>query len=157
MTDPDSNPTQKQLNEIIRKLNRRNIVTWLPEMKWGKPVYEYLKTALVSDEVNANQTRNIMHALFRLRFHGDSEEVMRLYMRFVDDDRLKVRSKAIQLAVGLSALYAEYPRLSVPLKPEDRHRIEAALNRGVDTQTAMFARDILGKGETDSAGDIDDP
>ena len=144
MNESDSNPTPKQLKDIVRKLNRRNIVTWLPEMKWGKPVYEYLKVALVSDEVNVNQTLNIMHALFRLRFHGNSEEVMRLYLRFVGDDRLKVRSKAVQLAVGLSGLHAHYPNLSVPLKPENRSLIEAALSRGVDVQTAKFARNILG-------------
>ena len=144
MNEPDHNPTPQQLEDIVRQLDRRDVAHWLPEMKWGKPVYEYLKTALLSEEINVNQIQNVMIALFKLRFHGNSEEVLRLYMRFVDDDRLKVRSKAVRLAVSLARMHLDYPNHAAPLEPEDRARIEGALSRGVDAQTEGLARSILG-------------
>lgn len=156
MNEPDPFQTPKQLRELVRKLDRKDIVNWLPEMKLGKPAYEHLKATLLSADISENQVRNILHALFQLRFHGTSEEVMQIYMDFAADDRIAVRSKAVQLALGLSALSRHYPRLAVPLKHEDVSRIEAALRRGVDPQTLAFARKVLEESSPDDPP-FDDP
>lgn len=133
----------RQLREMIRQLDRRDIVKWVPEMKLGKPAYEHLKTALFSPQSTANQIRNIMHALYVMRFHGNPAEVLQLCMRFVEDDRIKVRSKAVHLAVAMYMTHRDYPKHAAPLLGEDLWRVKAALVRGVEKDVDRFAREIL--------------
>src|SRR5271168_5075392 len=63
--------------KLLHQLDQEELVDWAPELKNGKEAYEFLTTVLGKGTLSVNQTRNGLHALFR------------------------IRSKAVQLAIGL--------------------------------------------------------
>lgn len=129
MPAPDENlSTEKTLREIVRQLDRRDNVPWLADMKLGRPVYDHLMAIALDTKLTQNQTRNILNALFRLRTHGTSEDVMRLYMAFVEDHRIKIRSRAVVLAIGLAKLHVNYPKYGAPLTIADLTKIRSNPN-----------------------------
>jgi hypothetical protein len=94
----------RQLNRLVQQLNRKGPVAWVPEMSLGEPAYAHLLGTLRRGALAANHTVNVMHALFRLRRHGSSEEVATELLRHAGRGDVKVRSAAVTLLVGLLKL-----------------------------------------------------
>ena len=59
----------EDFRKLLQKLDRKATISWLPEMKAGRPVYDYLRRSLESEDLSRHQKANILHALFRLRSH----------------------------------------------------------------------------------------
>ena len=135
---------QDQLRELVRKLDRRDIVSWVPEMKLGKPAYLHLMGVMRKGELTENQTRNALHALFRLRGHGDETELLSLYLKFVADERIKVRSDAVKLVIGLVKMDKAMKRNRELLRAEDFRSLRSALDRGVEKPVEELARGFIG-------------
>lgn len=134
-----------QLRELLRKLDRRDIVSWVPEMKLGKTAYLHLMDALGVGALTENQSRNALHALFRLRGHGDEMELLRLYMNFVADARIQVRSEAVKLAIGLVKMRKVIKCDDEILLPSDLELIHAALLRGLVPPVEELAKGFIGQ------------
>ena len=134
-----------QLRELLRKLNRRNVVSWVPEMKLGKPAYLHLMQALRGGQVTDNQVRNALHALFRLRGYGDEVELLRLYINFVADNRIKVRSEAVKLTIGLVKMHKAMKRRGEILLLSDFESLRVALQRGIEKPVEELTKNFLGQ------------
>ncbi len=134
---------QSLLDKLVADLNRREIVSWLPDMKIGRPAYDHIRAALEGGKLTPNQLRNGMHALFRLRDHGEEQEVFDLFVRLSAHPEKKVRTEALQLAIGLLRLRAKYPRRSLAVSSEDHLAFRSAIARGVSPQVKELARVFL--------------
>jgi hypothetical protein len=95
---------ESDLDTLLRKLNRKDLVDWVPEMRIGKPAYDSLLATAREKRLGENHTANVLHALFRLRQHGSTAEVAQLFLDCLGDERIKVRSEAAKLLVGLLKL-----------------------------------------------------
>jgi hypothetical protein len=60
---------EDQLEHILRQLNRKVLVPWVTEMQLGKPVYDFLLSA-VQRPLTKHQRANLLVALYRLKGHG---------------------------------------------------------------------------------------
>ena len=88
----------EDLDNLLRQLDRKTDISWLPEMKLGRPAYDCIRKALLTGTLTANQQRNALHALFRLLSHASDQEVFELYVQFTNHPNKKIRSAAEILA-----------------------------------------------------------
>jgi hypothetical protein len=106
---------REQFQRMMAKLDRRNIVGWAPEMRAGRPAYLYLLKAVQGGFLTQNQLINALHALYQLRFHGDYEELIKLFLKMIRDDRIKVRSQAVKMVIAVAVLHKIEKRPGEPL------------------------------------------
>jgi hypothetical protein len=131
---------KKQLDALVRKLDRTTTVDWVDEMRIGKPTYDHLLGALRKGVFNRNQTANGLHALFRLRSHGDDEEVFSVLMAHVRHSEIRVRTEAATLAVGLIKLNG----FRVPFLSETAlGTLGAGVQMGLRRDAEALVRDFL--------------
>src|SRR5262245_32659867 len=98
---------QEALDRLVSDLDREEIISWLPDMKLGRPAYDRIRTAVEHEALTTNQLRNAFHALFRLRSHATEQEVFDLFVRFTQHSDVIVRSEAMQLAIGVMRMHRE--------------------------------------------------
>jgi len=130
----------EDFRKLLQKLDRKATISWLPEMKAGRPVYDYLRRSLESEDLSRHQKANILHALFRLRSHGSDEEVFSTIARFSCDPEERVRSASVTLLIGMVKLHAfRAPFFS----DEILQKVESALQLGLSHNVASLARGFL--------------
>lgn len=132
-----------ELDELIRKLDQRQIVDWIPEMKLGRPAYDHIRTAVESGTLTTNQLRNGLHALFRLRDHASWQEVFDIFVRLAEHERQEVRTEAVKLAVGSVRLHQHYPLKPLSASGQDIAALRRALEMGVEPRIAELAKEVL--------------
>lgn len=112
-------------------------------MKLGRPAYDRIRMAVEQEALTTNQLRNALHALFRLRSHATEQEVFDLFVRLTEHQDERVRSEALQLAIGVIRMHREYPMQ--PLVTSEHHiaAFRRALTLGVSQKVAALARDFL--------------
>ena len=134
---------QEALDRLVSDLDRREIISWLPDMKLGRAAYDRIRTAVEQEALTTNQLRNALHALFRLRSHATEQEVFDLFVRLTEHQDERVRSEALQLAIGVIRMHREYPMQ--PLVTSEHHTaaFRRALALGVSQKVATLARDFL--------------
>jgi hypothetical protein len=134
---------QEALNRLVSDLNRREIIDWLPDMKLGRPAYDRIRAAVEHEVLTVNQLRNGFHALFRLKDHATDQEVFDLFVRFTEHADERVRSEALQLAIGLIRFHRSYPMQPLVVSERDTDAFRRALALGVSQKVAALARDYL--------------
>ena len=89
-------------DELLKELDGpRKRGAWLLQLRHGRPAYEFLREALTSGALNSRQMFNAMHAIFRIRGWGNSNDLLDLLVKIAGDEDLIVRSEAVHLAMGL--------------------------------------------------------
>ncbi len=134
---------QEALDRLVSDLNRRQIIDWLPDMKLGRPAYDRIRTAVEREALTVNQLRNALHALFRLRDHATDQEVFDLFVRLTEHADERVRSEALQLAIGLIRFHHSYPIKPLVTSEQDAATFRRALTLGVSQKVAKLAHDYL--------------
>jgi hypothetical protein len=134
---------KEALDNILRQLDRRQIVDWIPEMKLGRPAYDHIRAAVENSRLTTNQLRNALHALFRLRDHGGWQEVFDLFVRFAEHEKKGVRTEAVKLAVGSLRFHKHYPLKPLTASEQDIAALRHAVDMGVDPQIAELAKEVL--------------
>jgi hypothetical protein len=131
---------QRELESLIRKLDRKVIVPWLPGMRLGRPVYNHLLGKVRANELNRNQTANALHALFRLRLHGSEEEIFALLLDFSRHPDKRVRSEAVDLLMRMVRVH----KSQSPFQPSTcMQEIKEALELGLEHNVAFHAQRFL--------------
>lgn len=132
---------QEALDKLVSDLDHREIISWLPDMKLGRPAYDRIRTAVEQEALTTNQLRNALHALFRLRSHATDQEVFDLFVRFTGHPDETVGSEAMQLAIGVIRMHRDYPKQSLVTSTRDIETFRRALVLGVSQKVAALARD----------------
>jgi len=132
--------------KLLHQLDQEELVDWAPELKNGKEAYEFLTTVLGKGTLSVNQTRNGLHALFRIRTHGNNTEVLRRFLELATHPDLEIRSKAVQLAIGLVryTLMTDVVGVSpIMLSEDQREVLRNALAAGLTPRVTEIAREFL--------------
>jgi hypothetical protein len=130
----------RELESLVRKLNRKNLVDWVEEMRLGKLAYDHLLACVRARTLNRNQLANALRALFRLRMHGSEDEVFAVFRGLMNDGEIRVRSAAVGLLIGMMRLHKFVP----PFQPDDCvNEIRAAMALGLYNPPASLAKDFV--------------
>jgi len=134
-----------QFLEALKSLDRRDIVSGVPGDIRGCKMYEFLVEALEKYPLSENQIRNLLHVLYRLRAQGTETELLRIYLQYSQDERIRVRSVAITLAIAIVRMHKWLKRPGEILSLPDLAKLRAALERGVEKQAEDYQREFLGE------------
>jgi hypothetical protein len=134
------------LMELDREHDRtRNF--WATELKNGKDAYAFLMKAIGSGALNATQTMNALHALFRIRDHGSHSDVLQKFIDTAGHSNQEIRSEAVQLAIGLIRVsrlpeILNYEPLALSLS--QTKALRKAMAQGLTPKAAKLASEFLG-------------
>jgi hypothetical protein len=134
---------QFDLDKFLSALDRPPVINWIPEMKNGIPVYKWLMENLPKKELNENQTRNAIHALYRLRTHGDVNAVLDVLVECAVDTRIAVRSEAVQVAIGLVRFGRTTGREPQIFSREQISKLNAGIAMGLDQRVAELLEHLI--------------
>ena len=82
---------------LLKELNQRGEFNWALELKNGKEAYAYLMQVIGRAELNVTQTRNGLHALFKIHGHGSSCEVLQKFVELSANPNKRIRSESAPL------------------------------------------------------------
>ena len=116
---------------LLESLESPEIRDWHLELKHGLEAYAFLIDAIRRRTLSSNQMRNALHALFLIRGHGSSEEVLDVLVDASLDHDCLVRSEAVQLALGLEWFSASYEKKPVVLSEEHKRRLKLSFEEGL--------------------------
>ena len=126
--------------KLLKGFDRKELTDWHPEMKHGKVAYEAILEVLKSGELNENQATNALYALFRWRGWGDSREVLDVLVDLSNDARLRVRSAAVKLAVGLVRFSSVIDGKRLDFSVEQQAALHSAIAAGLEPEVAGLAK-----------------
>src|SRR5438067_933628 len=86
---------------LLKQLDQPGTIDWALELKNRKEAFAFLLHAVRGDQLNQNQFRNALHALFRIAFPENATEVLQTFVDLSAHADIAVRSEAVQLAIGL--------------------------------------------------------
>jgi hypothetical protein len=139
--------SQNLLKELKQ---RRGDFNWALELKNGKESYAFLMHVIGTSELNVIQTRNGLHALFKIRGHGSTSEVLRKFVDLSTNPNQWIRSEAVELAIGLAKISAKCEKVPALLSPDQERTLRNAMGLGLSKKVTRLA---LGYFSTkDSAG-----
>ena len=125
---------------LLKELNQRGDFNWALELKNGKESYAFLMRVIGTSELNVAQTRNGLHALFRIYGHGSSSEVLGKFVELSTNLNKGIRSEAVQLAIGLMRLSAKYDKVPAQLSSGQEKALRDALRLGLTKKVAKLAQ-----------------
>ena len=131
------------LARLLPQLDQEEIITWLVEMKAGRPAYDFTLAAMDGGTLTAFQLRNGLHALFRLRSHASDQEVFDIFVRYAQHPIQIVRSEAVQLGLGLWQFHRQYPLQPLTVSRQAFDTFRHAVEVGVSPRVADLAHDTL--------------
>lgn len=153
---------------LLKELDRAEIIEWALELKYGMEAYSFLISKINNKDLNANQTRNALHALFKIHSHGSVDEVLQVFLELTSHDNVSVRSEAVKLFIGLFLLNNQFYKDKVTLKSnsmfykkiklnkEQLIKINTAIAVGLNIKTKKMAKVFL-KNIATGVGDGDRP
>src|SRR5262249_9145634 len=94
---PLTQPMQRELDSLVRKLDRKIDLHWVEEMRLGKPAYDHLIGCVRAKTLTRHQLTNALICLFTMRDHGSEEEVFALLRDHTTHGEIRVRTKAVTL------------------------------------------------------------
>lgn len=130
-------------DNLLKSLDSPELVHWVPEMKNGPDAYAYLKDALQRRALTTNQMKNSIHAIFRLRAHGSSFDVLNVLVGLTRDPELVVRSEAVQVAIGLVRFSAAMEKIPVLFSDQQIASIRSAVQAGVTPEVKKQVEEYL--------------
>jgi hypothetical protein len=131
---------EDQLEHILRQLNRRILVPWVTEMRLGKPVYDFLLSAVRERPLTKHQRANLLVALYRLKGHGKDEDVLPIFIEHATHTEIRVRGQAISLLIGLMR---EHNFIPPYLTDESVSAIRSGVSMGLYENSERVARSFL--------------
>jgi hypothetical protein len=130
------------LETLVRKLDRKIDLTWVEEMRLGKPAYDHLIGCVRAKTLTRHQLTNTLVCLFKLRGHGSEEEVFALFRDHATHREIRVRSKAVGLTIGMIRMH----RLAPPFDlTSSINQIKSGMALGLYAPIAYLASDFLAR------------
>jgi hypothetical protein len=134
-------------DNLLRQLDQPEIIDWALELKHRNEAYIFLMQAVRSGQLNVNQTRNALHALFRIAYHEHGHEALQTFVEFANHGNQVIRSEAVQLAIGLVRWASKWERAPLVLSDEQATVLRSAVARGLTPKVTELAREFLVNGK----------
>lgn len=131
---------QRELDSLVRKLDRKIDLRWVEEMRLGKPAYDHLIGCVRAKTLTCYQLTNALICLFTMRNHGSEEEVFALLRDHTTHGEIRVRTKAITLLIGMMNLHLLRPPFDLGSSID---QIKAGIALGLYAPIASLANDFL--------------
>ena len=128
---------------LLKQLDQREIIDWALELKHRKEAYALLIRALRRSELNVNQTRNALHALFRIGYHEHGSDVLQAFVEMANHADQAIRSEAVQLAVGLVRWSSKWEHTPLVLSDEQKLVLRQSVARGLSRKVTELAQSFL--------------
>jgi hypothetical protein len=125
---------------LLKELDTPVLIDWALELKNGKEAYAFLMEVLGSSELNVNQTRNGLRALFVIRGHGNRSDVLQKFVEVAGHPNKAVRSMAVQLAIGLVQFAINTETVPLAFSEAQEKAIREAVAQGVTTRITSLAK-----------------
>jgi hypothetical protein len=125
---------------LLKELDRDEIIDWAIELKHHAEAYAFLNRGLRNGELNLKQTRNALHALFRIGFQDRGAEILETFVEFAKSDDMSVRSEAVQLAIGLVRWLNRWGKVPLVLSGEQTRILRDAVSVGVTPKVSNLAK-----------------
>jgi hypothetical protein len=124
---------------LLTQLDRRDIIDWALELKNGKEAYAFLMQTVGTPKLNVGQTRNGLHALFRIYRHGSAADVLQKFVDLAANADQEVRSEAVQLAIGMVRFCNHAGNAPLSLSKTQERVLRDATARGLTKKVAELA------------------
>src|SRR5690348_18170194 len=118
-------------DKLLAQLDQPEIIEWALELQHREEAYSFILRAVKSGELNLNQIRNALHALFRIGYHNHAREILQEIIAMAGHPDRSIRSDAVQLAVGLVSWNAKWDKASIALSADQDKALRRALQNGV--------------------------
>jgi len=69
---------------LMKQLDQAEIIDWALELKHRAEAYAFLMQVVRTDQLNENQFRNALHALFRIGYHEHGAEVLQTFVEMAN-------------------------------------------------------------------------
>jgi hypothetical protein len=86
--------------KLLEELDHDAIINWAIELKNGVEAYFFLMRTVGTNALNVRQTLNGLHALFKIRSHGDSNDVLQKYVGLFGQPSANAGTNRTHLAAG---------------------------------------------------------
>jgi len=128
---------------LLAQLDNPEIINWALELKNGKDAYAFLMQAVGGAQMNVNQTLNGLHALFRIRDHGNRTDVLQKFIDLAMHPNKEIRSEAVQLAIGLVRFSIKRENVPLLLSDEQEKALRMAMAQGLTDKVSQLAGDFF--------------
>ena len=128
---------------LLTQLDQSEIIDWALELKHRHEAYDFLKKALKGSDFNVSQTRNALHALFRIGYHERAPEILQTFVEFAAHPNVEIRSEAVQLAIGLARWSSKWEKAPLLLSEQQERALPKAIAEGVTPKVAGLAKDFF--------------
>jgi|SRR6266850_2027246 len=129
---------------LLKQLDRPEIIDWALELKNRKEAYTFLTQAVRGNKLNLNQFRNALHALFRIAFPENGPGVLQTFVDVAGDPNEAIRSEAVQVAIGLLRWSANNQKTPVLLSVDQEDSLRRAMAQGLSPKVAKLAARYFG-------------
>lgn len=127
---------------LLKQLDQPETIDWALELKNRKEALAFLMQAVRGNQLNENQFRNSLHALYRIAFPENTTEILQTFVDLSAHPDMAIRSYAVQLAIGL---VRTSKNLRTPLIFSDSQEksLREALARGLTPNVADLTRNFF--------------
>ncbi len=128
---------------LLKQLDQPEIIDWALELKHRHEAYAFLMQALRGGQLNLNQTRNALHALFRIGYHEHGPEILQTFVELANHGDEAIRSEAVQLTIGLVRWASKWEHAPLALSDEQARILRNAVARGLTPKVTQLAHDFF--------------
>lgn len=130
---------------LLLELNRRDILRFLPPIQSSEATFLFLLDALERRDLSQNQIRNALHVLYKLKGWGSEKQLLKIYIHFAHDERVKVRTEALTLVVAIISMHKVLRRQGELLSVSELTELRSVLSRGVEKKAEEYLKKYLGQ------------
>jgi hypothetical protein len=117
-------------HNLLRQLNQAEIIDLALELKNRKEALAFLLGAVRHDQLNRNQLRNALHALFKMAFPENTAAVVPALIAAAAHEDIEIRFEAVQLVVGMVRL-STMLRRPLTLTAGEENAMREAIRNGL--------------------------
>jgi hypothetical protein len=127
---------------LLKQLDQPGTIDWALELKNRKESFAFLTQAVKGNQLNQNQFRNALHALYRIAFPENASEVLQTFVDLSVHPDMAIRSEVVQLAIGLVRTSTN---LKTPLQFSNAQEnlLREAMTKGLTTKVADLAKSFF--------------
>lgn len=130
-------------DRLLQQLDSVEIIDWAVDLKYRDDAYAFLVQSLARRELNDNQTRNALHAIFRIGVPEHIDDVFNVFIEFADASSPEIRTEAVQLAIGFARWVTKWGKRPLVPNEQQKNILKGAVSRGVSSRVSKLAHEFF--------------